>query len=332
MWSLRTPPPRAGSVASAQRGPMTCRPTGRPLGRTRPGTEVGGQPVRFAGRQRCTSRRRTGRPAALDRLRPQLSDRERGQLHRRGQQHVEVVEELGPDPGVRVASRAARRRTARPVMSAPGLDDLGRPGRHPVPPPRQQRALRRVPLGQRDRVPQRGRVRRCPGRPRSVSRPRPANDLHRVGERRPHVRVDRQEAEVGRVRDAQPAQAHRRAATAVRSPTGTGDGGVVGRRPAPAITDSMQRGVAYRRGQRAVDRQRLPALEAGLLRNQAERRLVADHAAERRRDADRAAAVGAQRQVRQPGRDRRARAAARPARAYGSGPAGCGSARTPGCR
>ena len=88
---------------------------------------------------------------------------------------------------------------------------------------------------------------------------------------------------------------------------------VASRGSAPAITLERQRRVAHRAGDRPDLVERGGEGDQAVARHPAVGRLEPDHAAERRRLADRAAGVGAERQRHAAGRHRRRRAAARAA-------------------
>ena len=196
----------------------------------------------------------------------------------------------------------------------------------------EQRPLGGEPLGQRDVVPQLGRVRRVRVPPRRPGRRRRASTSTAARNAARTDRLDRRPAEVLRDRDPQRRPVRRlghragqvadvdRASVARRAATG------------PAITGSASAASRTVRVSGPSTDRRRPAAEARHLRDQAERRLVPDHAAERRRDPDRAAAVGAQRDRRRAVRHRRPGAAARAARACGPATTGCGSGRTRRCR
>ncbi len=118
----------------------------------------------------------------------------------------------------------------------------------------------------------------------------------------PHVGIHVGHAEIDRVRHPQAREVldvHRRREVGHRNRVGH----VVRRRRSRHDRD-RQGEVPHRPGERPVHRERLPAAKARFLGDQPERRLVTHHSAERRRDANRAAAVGAEGKRHHAGRDR----------------------------
>ena len=270
----------ASTAPSAPRGPVICRETGRPSSPRPMGIAQAGRPARLASNRKAPQSGTVGGAASAPSKASQPTVGVSSRPERSNSSRVGAVDALALDlradvdvGGDRVAGGQERVARTGPAARAL-LERLGvRPAR----------------LGGGDRRPRRGAVRQSG---RVVRRAAAARRTR--AERRAHVVVERRRAR------RRPRSAERRRDRLEVDVAASG--GRSGSRP--ARHSNISRASATDARQRAVGDERLPALRARLARHGAERRLEADDAAERGRDADRAAAVAAERQRARAGGDR----------------------------
>ena len=184
--------------------------------------------------------------------------RERRQLHRRASAAGRSARRRRPTPGCSARARSCASRYSRGGDRLPGADDLGRPLRSSGPALGEQRPLRGIALGERDRrsTARSGRRRRRRGLdeiPARAPAPRPRA--------RKHARTSGSTGAKPRSAEhATRSRGRRRARRPSSRSPADGRQVVGGRRP--GHHRASEREVADRARERAVDRQRAPAAEA----------------------------------------------------------------------